>query len=109
MSDFFSITFLETLRDKVLPGVWPLLAALVFCALLVPIAIRVSRRTGLMAAPGGRHLHAVPTPLLGGLAMFVGFAIAVLIFVPSSLTRTFVECGLVVRNAVASSVESSSS
>lgn len=88
MSDFFSITFLQTLRDKVLPGMWPLLVAFVCCAVLVPVAIRVSRRTGLMAQPGGRHPHAVPTPLLGGLAMFAGFAIAVLIFVPSSITRT---------------------
>jgi len=88
VSDFFSVTFLETLRDKVLPGLWPLLAAMVVCALLVPVAIRVSRRTGLMAVPGGRHAHAQPTPLLGGLAMFVGFAIAVVVFVPSSVTRT---------------------
>src|SRR5712691_10782503 len=88
MSDFFSITFLETLRDKVLPGLWPLLVALAACALLVPLAIRVSRRTGIVAVPGGRHAHSTPTPLLGGLAMFAGFAIAVLIFVPSATTRT---------------------
>src|SRR5712691_9862640 len=88
MSDFFSITFLETLRDKVLPGLWPLLVALAACALLVPLAIRVSRRTGIVAVPGGRHAHSTPTPLLGGLAMFAGFAIAVLIFVPSTTTRT---------------------
>ncbi len=88
MSEFFSIAFLEALRDKVLPGLWPLLVAFLFCALLVPVAIRVSRRTGVMAVPGGRHAHAAPTPLLGGLAMFVGFTIAVLIFVPSSVTRT---------------------
>ncbi len=88
MSDFFNITFLETLRDKVLPGLWPLLAAMLICVLLVPVAIRVSKRTGLMAVPGGRHAHSSPTPLLGGLAMFVAFAIAVLIFVPSNTTRT---------------------
>jgi UDP-GlcNAc:undecaprenyl-phosphate GlcNAc-1-phosphate transferase len=88
VGDFFSITFLETLRDKVLPGLWPLLVALAVCAALVPVAILVSRRTGIVAVPGGRHAHATPTPLLGGLAMFVGFAIAVLIFVPSSTTRT---------------------
>ncbi len=88
MSDFFSITFLETLRDKVLPGLWPLLVAMLVCALLIPVAIRASRRTGLMAVPGGRHAHSTPTPLLGGLAMFIGFAIAVLIFAPSSITRT---------------------
>src|SRR6266851_4877512 len=88
MSDFFSITFLETLRDKVLPGLWPLLVAMLVCALLIPVAIRASRRTGLMAVPGARHAHSTPTPLLGGLAMFIGFAIAVLIFAPSSITRT---------------------
>jgi len=88
LSDFFSITFLETLRDKVLPGLWPLLVALAACALLVPLAIRISRRTGIVAVPGGRHAHSTPTPLLGGLAMFVGFAVAVLIFVPSTTTRT---------------------
>jgi UDP-GlcNAc:undecaprenyl-phosphate GlcNAc-1-phosphate transferase len=88
VGDFFSLAFLDTLRDKVLPGLWPLLAAMLICALLVPLAIRISRRTGLMAVPGGRHAHATATPLLGGLAMFVGFAIAVLIFVPSNITRT---------------------
>jgi UDP-GlcNAc:undecaprenyl-phosphate GlcNAc-1-phosphate transferase len=88
VSDFFSITFLETVRDKVLPGLWPLLAAMALCALLVPVAILVSKRAGLMAVPGGRHAHSAPTPLLGGLAMFAGFAVGVLIFVPSSVTRT---------------------
>src|SRR5260370_15757355 len=82
------MTFLETLRDKVLPGLWPLLVALAACALLVPLAIRVSRRTGIVAVPGGRHAHSTPTPLLRGLAMFVGFAVAVLVFVPSTTTRT---------------------
>jgi UDP-GlcNAc:undecaprenyl-phosphate GlcNAc-1-phosphate transferase len=88
LGDFFSLTFLETLRDKVLPGLWPLLVALAVCAVLVPLAIRISRRTGMVAVPGGRHAHATPTPLLGGLAMFLGFAVAVLIFVQSSTTRT---------------------
>ena len=87
-SDFFSVTFLETLRERVLPGLWPLLAAFVVCAVAVPLAIQLSRRTGLMAEPGGRHAHARPTPLLGGLAMFVGFAVAVIAFVPSTTTRT---------------------
>src|SRR6266851_6222051 len=87
-TDFFSGTFLETLRERVVPGLWPLLAAFVVCLVVVPLAIQLSRRTGLMAEPGGRHAHARPTPLLGGLAMFVGFAVAVIVFVPSSTTRT---------------------
>jgi UDP-GlcNAc:undecaprenyl-phosphate/decaprenyl-phosphate GlcNAc-1-phosphate transferase len=37
----------------------------------------------VIAQPGGRHAHSTPTPLLGGLAMYVGFALAVLVFLPS--------------------------
>jgi UDP-GlcNAc:undecaprenyl-phosphate GlcNAc-1-phosphate transferase len=50
------------------------------CALAVPVAIRLSRRFGVIAEPGGRHAHASPTPLLGGLAMYVGFAVALVVF-----------------------------
>ena len=82
MTDFFADGALASLRDHLLPGLWPLLVAFAVCALLVPLAIRLSRRTGLIAEPGGRHAHANPTPLLGGLAMYVGFAVAVLVFLP---------------------------
>ena len=38
----------------------------------VPLARRLAVRTGAIAAPGDRHVHATPTPRLGGLAMFFG-------------------------------------
>jgi UDP-GlcNAc:undecaprenyl-phosphate GlcNAc-1-phosphate transferase len=82
LTDFFGGGALVSLRDHLLPGLWPLLVAFAVCALLVPLAIRLSRRTGLIAEPGGRHPHAKPTPLLGGLALYAGFAVAVLIFLP---------------------------
>src|SRR5258708_496600 len=82
MTDFFGGGALTSLRDHLLPGLWPLLVAFAVCALLVPVAIVLSRRTGLIAQPGGRHAHPNPTPVLGGLAMYVGFAAAVLIFLP---------------------------
>ena len=82
LTDFFGGGALTSLRDHVLPGLWPMLAAFAVCALVVPVAIVLSRRTGLIAQPGGRHAHAKPTPLLGGLAMYVGFAAGVLIFLP---------------------------
>ncbi len=82
MGDFFNSDSLTNLRDHLLPGLWPLLAAFAVCALVVPVMILVSRRTGLIAEPGGRHAHTKPTPLLGGFAMYVGFAVAVLIFLP---------------------------
>jgi UDP-GlcNAc:undecaprenyl-phosphate GlcNAc-1-phosphate transferase len=78
--DFFSNEALINLRDHLLPGLWPFLVAFVVCVVGVPVAIRLSRRFGVIAEPGGRHAHASPTPLLGGLAMYVGFAVAVLIF-----------------------------
>jgi UDP-GlcNAc:undecaprenyl-phosphate/decaprenyl-phosphate GlcNAc-1-phosphate transferase len=82
LTDFFGGGALTSLRDHLLPGLWPLLVAFAVCALLVPAAIVLSRRTGLIAQPGGRHAHASPTPMLGGLAMYIGFAAAVLIFLP---------------------------
>ena len=82
MTDFFGGGALISLRDHLLPGLWPMLVAFAVCAVAVPVAVRVSRRTGVIAEPGGRHAHALPTPLLGGLAMYVGFAAAVLVFLP---------------------------
>jgi UDP-GlcNAc:undecaprenyl-phosphate GlcNAc-1-phosphate transferase len=85
LTDFVSSDALRNLRDHLLPGLWPFLVALVVCALVVPLAIWISRRYGWIAEPGGRHAHANPTPLLGGLAMYVGFAVALLFFVPLNL------------------------
>jgi UDP-GlcNAc:undecaprenyl-phosphate GlcNAc-1-phosphate transferase len=82
LTDFFGGGALVSLRDHLLPGLWPLLVAFAVCALVVPVAIRLARRTGLIAQPGGRHAHPNPTPVLGGLAMYAGFAAAVLIFLP---------------------------
>ena len=82
MTDFFSGAALTNLTEHLLPAAWPFLAALVVSAAMVPLAIRLSRRYGVVAQPGGRHAHANPTPLLGGLAMWVGLAVAALVFLP---------------------------
>jgi UDP-GlcNAc:undecaprenyl-phosphate GlcNAc-1-phosphate transferase len=96
VSDFFGGDAIVNLRDHLLPGLWPLLLALGFCVVAVPLAIRLSRRFGVMAMPGGRHAHLNPTPALGGLAMYVGFAAAVLILAPINVTTigVLVACGL---------------
>ena len=49
----FNSASLTNLRDHLLPGLWPLLAAFVVCAVVVPLMIWLSRRTGLIAEPGG--------------------------------------------------------
>ncbi len=82
MTDFFGGDALINLRERLGPGLMPLLVAFAVCALVVPLMIQVSRWTGLIAQPGGRHSHSKPTPLLGGVAMYAGFAAALLIFLP---------------------------
>ncbi len=40
--------------------------------LLTPVARRFALRFGAMAEPRDRDVHAIPTPRLGGLAMYAG-------------------------------------
>jgi UDP-GlcNAc:undecaprenyl-phosphate GlcNAc-1-phosphate transferase len=41
--------------------------------LLTPLVRLVALRIGAVDRPGGRKMHAIPTPTLGGLAMFLAF------------------------------------
>jgi len=58
---------------------------LVFCVaaavtyLLTPVARRFAQRIGAMAEPRDRDVHTIPTPRLGGLAMYAGLAAAFLV------------------------------
>ena len=58
---------------------------LVFCIagavtfLLTPVARVVASRWGAMAQPRDRDVHAIPTPRLGGVAMYGGVATALLV------------------------------
>ncbi|HLZ94008.1 MAG TPA: MraY family glycosyltransferase [Candidatus Dormibacteraeota bacterium] len=78
--DFFSIQSLIAIRDHLLPGFVAMLFAFAICAVVVPLMILLSRRLGLIAQPSERHPHSRPMPLLGGLAMFIGFTAAMLLF-----------------------------
>jgi len=64
-----------------LPALPPFLLSGAVCLAAVPASIALARRTGAVAEPDAdRHLHPLPTPRLGGLALFVGFAVAVAVF-----------------------------
>ena len=97
MSDFFSGAALANLTEHLLPGVWPFLLALLGCIVLTPPAIWLSRRYTVVAQPGGRHAHASPTPVLGGLAMWGGFALATIVF----LSRDIQTLGVVLVSGLA--------
>ena len=59
---------------------WAHVLSLAFCLSFgtVPPVAWLARRFGVLDAPDGRKLHARPTPLLGGTAVFIGFAVALL-------------------------------
>jgi len=60
---------------------WPV--ALVGFALslgLTPLTRQLARRIGLLDQPGGRKIHGSPMPLMGGLAIYGAFVIALLLF-----------------------------
>jgi UDP-GlcNAc:undecaprenyl-phosphate/decaprenyl-phosphate GlcNAc-1-phosphate transferase len=58
--------------------------------LLTPVARRFAVRSGAVAEPRDRDVHAVPTPRLGGLAMYAGVCAAFLVaHALPSLSRVF--------------------
>lgn len=58
----------------------------------------VAPRLGLVDTPGGHHMHHVPTPLVGGIGMFSGFSLSVLILQTplSTMLPLFAGCALLV-------------
>jgi len=58
-----------------------LLALLVTYALSVEMQW-IGRRLGAVALPGGRHIHTVPISRMGGLAIFAGVMLALLVGLP---------------------------
>jgi UDP-GlcNAc:undecaprenyl-phosphate GlcNAc-1-phosphate transferase len=70
--------------------------ALVFCIaaavtfLLTPVVRVLARRWGAVAKPRDRDVHAIPTPRLGGVAMYLGMAVALLVAnLMPTLQRTY--------------------
>jgi UDP-GlcNAc:undecaprenyl-phosphate GlcNAc-1-phosphate transferase len=64
-----------------LPALPPFLLAGALSIAAVPGSILLARRTKAVAEPDAdRHLHPLPTPRLGGIAMYIGFAVAVAVF-----------------------------
>ncbi len=51
------------------------------CYLAVPPAQFISRKVGLLDKPGGHKAHDKPTPLLGGLAVFVSVWVTVMVII----------------------------
>jgi len=55
---------------------------LVVAYALTPLVVWVATRCGVLAQPGGRHIHRSPVPRLGGIAVYLAFVAAVLAGLP---------------------------
>lgn len=51
--------------------------ALFIAVVATPLSMKIGRRWGAIAYPGGRHVHKLPIPRLGGIAIYAAFWIAV--------------------------------
>lgn len=81
-------TFWKTFSsDRFGPAVRPFLLALaITVAVVIPVRW-LAFRLGAVAEPGGRRIHRQATPLLGGLAMYIGFGLAAAIYSTNGQTE----------------------
>jgi UDP-GlcNAc:undecaprenyl-phosphate GlcNAc-1-phosphate transferase len=69
------------LSDAWTPAVLPFFVAFAVCLVAVPVTIAMAHEAGAVAdASRARDIHRHPTPRFGGLAMMIGFAVAMAVF-----------------------------
>lgn len=68
-----------------------MLVAAAVTYLTTPVVRRIAERAGAMTLPRDRDVHTVPTPRLGGLAMFVGLAVSFVVAWPLPFLRPVFE------------------
>ena len=56
---------------------------------LTPVARQLALRLGVVAVPNNRNIHAGHKPLMGGLAIYCGFTLALVLFSPPLYMRQF--------------------
>src|ERR1700730_10111867 len=66
-----------------LDALYAFLVAAAVTALLTPLTMRLARAVGAIDEPRERGLSERPTPLLGGLAIFAGALVAILVWLPA--------------------------
>jgi len=66
----------------------PALFAFVLVSILIPLCIKIARHFNIQDFSGGIKNHLIPTPLLGGVGIFVAFIIVALFYQPWTLQIT---------------------
>ncbi len=81
-------TFWKTFSpDRFAPAARPFLLALAITVVVVIPVRWLAFRIGAVAEPGGRRIHQRATPVLGGLAMYIGFGLSAAIYSTSRQTE----------------------
>ena len=55
--------------------------------LMFPVFIKFFKRRNFLDDPGGRKIHTAKTPSMGGLPIYIGFAVSILIWTPFEVLR----------------------
>lgn len=88
-------TTLQT--SMILPVIAALAAALAISFITTPVVRSLAHKVGAMDVPkDNRRMHKVPIPRMGGLAIFFGFMLSVLIFVPMTISLRAMLLGAVI-------------
>ena len=58
----------------------PFFIAFIISVIIMPLIIKFAKKYDIVDQPGERKIHKEPTPLLGGLGIFIAFIIPLLIF-----------------------------
>ena len=69
------------------------LVPFLFVVLIIPYIKKIAKAINAIDMPRTRHIHKVPTPKLGGLAIFLGFLLGYMIFGTHSVTMNAILIG----------------
>lgn len=85
------------MRSDIISSLKIVLVTFAFSAVLMPIMIRIAKHVGAIDTPRSdeenRHIHKNPTPLLGGLGVFLSFMLSFMIFGTPSLKMNSILIG----------------
>lgn len=83
-------------RSETIYALYAFVAAAILAWLLVPAAERIATRIGAVDTPNERSLHTEPTPKLGGLAILIGVAVPLVLFLPWAQQTQAILAGAIV-------------
>src|SRR5690554_2475805 len=66
-----------------------LITSFILTVLVTPLVIGFFKKKNIMDKPGGRKIHTGDTPSMGGIAIYMGVMVALMIFMPMAGLQRF--------------------